>query len=82
MKRTQSKAVKPALRYLSADSGEIYSEQFVYSTPIYVLPADPESYDAMVEQMAKACDNARAALSAIGIRRNPRAARANKGRKV
>jgi len=101
MKRTQSKAVKPATKgavkvrvmYGYQGHAQLYlipHEQHGYRSAYYILPADPESYDAMVEQMAWAEWRAfgsgeppatyfvsvRLALDAIGIRRNPRAARA------
>ncbi len=111
MKRTQSQAVKPArkgavkarVKYgkepIGADHMKLYAFAiFPNEAPHYVLPADPESYDAMVEQIAlprmPAFPNPRLTqerlerlaemmrkmvrqdLAAIGIRRNPRAARA------
>ncbi len=100
MKRTQSKAVKPARKgAVKAQLRDESDDLFAPLRLVYVLAADPESYDAMVEQMAKATWNheimkvdtwneigeadkenwrkfIQAGLASIGMRRNPRAARA------
>ncbi len=108
MKRTQSKAVKPARKgaVKVPIQGRImmtrWSKEKGLHAPAWLIPADPESYDAMVDRVAaviwkstepevaaswmplfpcgewrrRYLERAQLSLAAIGIRRNPRAARA------